>query len=184
MPEIFIAETGTADEKELRQLAAVVEDLEQIAAFAEWFDAQSDTVKDLGRELLAIQEARGMNPRFQLDTEERYGKPIFIARCGNGRHESRQSPEHAMFLMVDSFRTRGEDRPETHARVMGMHGCTIKDARRISAALAADLRVQQPGISGEARDMLFESALDEKERFLVERRSAPPKESGTPRVKK
>lgn len=185
MPEIFIAETETANEKELRRLAAAVEDLEQIAAFAEWFEGQGDTVKELGRELLAIQEARGMNPRFQLDTEERYGKPLYVAHCANGRHESRQSLEHALFLMVDSFRTRAEDRPETHARLMEVHGCDVKAARKLAAEMAENTRARFPAVSGEMRDAFLADELGKVERDVAARKAEQPKErKDPPSVKK
>lgn len=171
MPEIHIAEIETTDEKELRRQAKIIEDLDQIASFAEWFETQSETVKALGAELAEIQAARGMNPRFQVDTEERYGRPLYVAHCANGRHESRQSPEHAMFLLVDSFRTRAEDRPETHERLMQMHGCTVKEARRLAAEIAAELRAKHPGTPGETRDKLFENEVAKAERELVARKN-------------
>lgn len=182
MPEIFVEELPLEpSEKELKGLADAVAELAQIAAFAEWFDGQSKIVQELGRELGAIQAARGMNPRFQIDTLERYGRPLYVAHCANGRHESRQSEEHAMFLLVDSFRTRIEDKPETHERIMEIHGMDLKSARRYARELAQ--RVQEAhgkGVPGETRDKLFARELeDEEEALTAPRRNAmklpPPK---------
>lgn len=177
MPEIFIADEASGpSEKELKARADQIEELEQIAAFAEWFGKQSETVQELGRELDALQAARGMNRRFMLETEERYGRPLFVAHCANGRHESRQSPEHALFLLVDSFRTRAEDKAETHARIMQIHGMDLKAARRFARELAKEIQDEHgKGVPGETRDKFLDRALDEQERELAAARSRPPK---------
>lgn len=88
------------------------------------------------------------------------GLPVFIVRAQNGYHESPESFEHALELLVDSHRTRPEDLFENHQRMMALTGCSLKDARRRCAEMAKSA-------SGDP-DTRFLHALDLFEAHLIE----------------
>lgn len=182
MPEIFIPEEPRDADEEARyaesvRLARETEELLQIAAFTEWIETQSETVRALGAELIELQTARKMSPRFMITEVTLHGRTIWTAVCANGIHQSRQSAEHALFLLVDSFRTRIEDKPETHARVQawgGSYAADVKTARRHCAAVAQRIREQNPNMPGEQRDALVLAQLGADERRLREPPPEPP----------
>ncbi len=167
MREIFIATEAvdTSVEDEIAKLEEQSKEFEAIAAHAEWLDTQSEIVKELATELATVQTDRKMCPRFTVETTIVRGRTIHTASCANGVHQSLQSPEHAVFLMVDSFRTREEDKPEIHERIKA-HGGDIKNARRVAAQIAKTVRERSPGLSGEEYDALVLKALDQYEADL------------------
>jgi hypothetical protein len=165
MPEIHITEQPVEEsvEGQIASLESEREELLAIAEHAEWLETQSETTQELARELAAKQTAGAMKPRFTLSTETRRGSTVYIAQSANGYHESRQSPEHALFLLVDSHRTRIEDTPAFHARILAKSGGDIKSARAVAMDLARSVRAANPNMPGAARDALVLAALQMRE---------------------
>jgi len=123
-------------------------------------------------EWVAMAAARKMDPDVVfLARQAKDGSPVYIAKCANGVHESVDSPEQALFLLVDSFRTRVEDLPETHARVQawgGSYAADVQVARDAVAEIAWKVAKENPALSGEERDALVLAALDTEEQAQAE----------------
>lgn len=135
-------------------------ELEAIAQWGEWLATQSETIQALAEEWAAHRHSR-----FTLsERRDRRGRTVYVCDCEHGHHESLQSYEHAIFLLVDSHRVRLEDRPETAARVAGLDGVEVKAARVSVQRLAREIREANPMASGEERDGLLAAELAEMER--------------------
>lgn len=73
----------------------------------------------LRAEWSALASSRGMSDGLLFDARRgKQGQPIFIVISSNGYHESYESFEHAISLLVDSHRTRAEDREEVYSRLI------------------------------------------------------------------
>ena len=162
MPEMFIPEidVDTSAQEEAAKLEEQAAEFAAIAAHGEWLATQPETIRTLGEELATKGKQA---PRFALGTKVRRGVTIYTAESPNGYHESKQSHEHALFLLVDSFRVRVEDTPEVHARILSKSGGDIKSARALAAHIARTVREAHPKVSGEERDALVLAALQERE---------------------
>ncbi len=100
---------------------------------------------------------------FSVRQAPRTGFPVYICKTANGHHESAESYEHALFLLVDSFRTRIEDTEAVHLRIQAWDGVAIKTCRKIADSIAKEVLAANPGMPGEERDALVLAALDDEE---------------------
>jgi hypothetical protein len=103
----------------------------------------------------------GTNPHRK--TKE--GGPVFVAMCPNGYHESAESEAHALSLLVDSFRTRAEDRPEIHERIQAWGGsyADIRFARETAQRIAKKVRHDHPAADGASLDVMLGDELSKRE---------------------
>lgn len=119
----------------------------------------------LTAELGAMQDARKMErggsfgERLARDGET----VIYTVTSPNGYHESAESHEHALFLLVDSHRTRVEDTPALHERILTKSGGDIKGARSVAMRLAREVREANPDVSIEQHDALVLARLEQRE---------------------
>lgn len=117
----------------------------------------------LASELADIQKRYRMQEGLEFGFREtRGGAVVYVARSPNGYHESTESHAHALWLLVDSFRTRIEDTPEVHARLQALSG-DIQAARIEAMRIAAAVRKENPDATGPERDTLVLVALDRRE---------------------
>lgn len=101
-------------------------------------------MRDLSPELaalvvdwVAIAASRGMAPELDLGTRPaRDGRIIYVVRCANGHHESYESHESAMRLLIDSHKTRAEDTEAVYARLIAVAG-DVFSARDMARDLGA-----------------------------------------------
>lgn len=161
MPEIHIPAEAVSPEVDEKLLAArELEELAKRTAWDLWLGDQGAKIQALAAEWSAL---RGTT--FELSTKhDRRGRVVFVCESRFGYHESHQSHEHALFLMVDAHRTRLEDRPETAARIAATEGGSLKSAQRRAQAIAKQVREAHPYMPGEERDGLVEKAVEELER--------------------
>jgi hypothetical protein len=148
MPEIHIP-TEAADPQvdEAARIATGLRELADRTSWELWLSEQSATTQALAAEWQALRGSR-----FALRRKaDKQGRIVHVCESTHGYHESRQSAEHALFLLVDSHRVREEDRTSRVPR---------RDAQRIAKAI----REANPAASGEERDALFLAKLDELER--------------------
>lgn len=79
----------------------------------------SESCVALRSEWSALAATRGMSDGLLFDARRgKRGEPIFIVISSNGYHESYSSFEDAIRLLVDSHRTRAEDREEVYSRLI------------------------------------------------------------------
>jgi hypothetical protein len=161
MAEIFIPTDPTAGEvDELERLSRAFAEIAMLGAWEAWLSTQSETVQALAAEWAALR-----NTRFKFgQTHDRRGRKLYTCSSKYGHHESYQSHEHALFLLVDSHRARIEDKPETHQRILAWAGhADVKQARATARAIAKRIREENPNMPGEQRDALVLAALDRAE---------------------
>ncbi len=105
--------------------------------------AEASVVANVLRlEWLQMALERKMPTQVMYDAKrDTRGRPVFSVRSDNGYHESYVGFEDALFLLVDSHRTREEDLESTHQRYMALTGVGIKDARKH----CADIGRKSPG---------------------------------------
>lgn len=133
------------------------------AAFVEWLANQPESFQRLATDLFALQDERHMQHGFEASMlRDKRGRLVYQIRCANGVHQSHDGYEHAMTLLLDSFRIGHEDKAETHARMMAVMGVTnIKHARDACARLAREAPAH---LSHEERDAHVEAVLVKLER--------------------
>lgn len=108
-------EEMTLEQWQESQAKLRAEEAARHASFIEWLAAQPASFKALADELFEMQSARKMAHGFVPSIRAgKDGRPIFVIRCANGHHESDESHEHALELLLDSHRTRIEDLESTH----------------------------------------------------------------------
>jgi hypothetical protein len=110
------------------------------------------------------------------------GGAVYAAVCPNGYHESTESEAHALFLLVDSFRTRAEDLPETHARIQSWGGSfrDIDVARLTARRIAKQVRSEHPRVDGHTLDNMFNAELSKREAHIKAERNGDMHESPNP----
>ncbi len=160
MPEeLHIEESPAPIDEEAKQREALIEalaEVEQIAAFSWWLSEQSETVQKLAAEFAEIGARKGFkHSRINVTTEIKKGRTIWTCHALNGYHQSTTSAEHAVFLLVDSHRTRVEDTEGFRERVQAANaGMTKREAIRRCARLTNEMRAADPKATGQQRDRL------------------------------
>ncbi len=158
MREIHVEESpAPLDEaaKLAEELAAYEEKLRLSATFAEWLGEQSETVQKLVEENAEIGRAkRFANTFVNVTCETKKGRTVWTCHAANGFHQSTTSAEHAVFLLVDSHRTRVEDTEEFRERLQAANGMSKKEALRACARLTNEMRAADPRATGKERDAL------------------------------
>lgn len=167
MPEIFIPEQAPNAVDGLERAARELEELADRAAWELWLSTQSETIQALAAELETLR--KGVRFSLAMSTDHR-GRRLYVCTAPIGHHESRQSYEHALFLLVDSHRIRLEDRPETARLVRFIEGGDLKVSARRAQEMAKQIRKTNPGMPGERRDELLAAELD---RLAEAKRSRP-----------
>lgn len=164
MPEIHINEapptelqiTAQADAKAaLEKAREAIEHAAQVE-FIAWRETQSPIIQALTDEWSEHAAKFGKDPRFKLDSRvsEKTGKTIYFVKNGNGFHESYTSPEHALFLLVDSHRVRVEDMESTHDRIRSI----AKNKR--SRAFKDEIENQKSIVRANARKQMIDSDVE------------------------
>lgn len=143
------ADLMARQERELRQI-------EEIALFTGWLSEQSETIQALAREYAQIGiKRRFEHARINVTVSFKDGRTVWTCHALNGLHQSTTSAEHAVFLLVDSHRTRVEDTEEFRARVQAANaGMTKREAIRRCARLTNEMRAADPKATGQQRDRL------------------------------
>lgn len=142
-------------ELEAREAAIAARAEVEAARFDEWLASQSVELQALAAKLFEIQDQRKMAHGFDARVlRARDGGVIYEVSCLNGVHQSRENFEHALELLVRSFRTGIEDLESTHQRVLAYRGGHIKDARKVCAEAAERVRRANPDVHEEALDEL------------------------------
>lgn len=119
-------------------------------------------LEDLKAEWSDLVKTRQMDGRVDVGTRERRkGGTAYFVSCSNGYHESAESHEHAFSLLVESFRTRAEDRPETYEKLLGKNG-DVKAARQRAMQIAQTVRKANPMASPEEWDKLVVSEIEKR----------------------
>lgn len=95
-----------------------------------------------------------------LTREARDGSTIYAVKTANGYHESAESYDHALFLLVDSFRTRIEDTQEFRDR-LALAG--VSGGVRKALAIGSRVKLENPDMTGEERDALTTAILERHE---------------------
>ncbi len=127
-------------------------------------------VADLA-EIRETQSRLKMTPGLEFTSREaRDGRPIYIVRCANGHHESYDSHAHALALLVDSHRTRAEDTPVVHERIMHGWGGDVAHARKVAAHLSQLIRSANPNANGEERDAILIATIDARDAEIAKER--------------
>lgn len=146
-------------------------EFEELARYAEWLLKQSETFQALASEWASLRGSRLM-----LDELKTRRGRIFRVSCDHGIHESLQSAEHALFLLVDSHRVRVTDTAEFRDRVMAANvGMLPKEALRRCEQIAAQIREANPAATGVERDALCIAHLE-----ALEEAAATPVMRGDP----
>lgn len=123
-------------------------------AFASWLSEQSETVQALAAEWGSMRSSR-----FKFyERQDSRGRDVFGVQCEHGQHESHQGHEHALFLLVDSHRTRAEDTPEFRARLEAL-GMTPKEALQRSQQMGRDVAKASGRMPIEDHDALVEAEM-------------------------
>lgn len=136
MAEIFILTDENAakvdgDALTIRELA----ETEATANWEIWLSTQSETIQALAAEWAALRN--GDRFRFS-ESVDRQMRKLYVCSSKYGHHESYQSRDHALYLLVDSHRVRAEDRPETRARLVAL-GHEPSTALRLCQAIGRNV---------------------------------------------
>ena len=162
MPEIHIDDTPEMVDETVAQAeanAAVAKELEAIAEFGRQLSLMSPTIQALASEYGLFRHVR--NPRFAITESVVRGQRIWTCESENGFHQSKTSAEHALFLLVDSHRTRIEDTEAFRLRVKAANaGMTSKEALRRCEQIGKQIRDANPKATGEERDALAMAHLE------------------------
>lgn len=143
------------------------------AGFVEWLATQSPKIQELAAELFAIQERTGLRVGFNIRKPyvDGLGRTVYTVHFSHAYHESLESYEDALEQMVEAWRTRVEDLPETHARIQAIRDyAKPREAAREVLAIAQKVRNENPTATGEERDALV---LAEIERLETEHAATP-----------
>lgn len=113
--ELLSGQASAAAEQERAALRAAFHELAAWAIFSTWLDQQSENVRTLAEEWRAI--GPGLKRFAFLPPELKNGRIEYWCVTSHAQIRSYVSHEHALFLMVDAFRTRIEDKAETWDRI-------------------------------------------------------------------
>ena len=139
--------------------------LDDIRRSAEVVAVSRENLEACASELAAMQVARKMDAGVEFcERTDRDGRTIYIARCPNGHHESYTSHEHALYSLLDSHRTRYEDTPECHARIMAWGpNIDAPTARTWAAQFAREVREKYPAATPAEHDAYVSAAIIQRE---------------------
>ena len=128
-------------------------------------------VRALREEWAAMCEHCKKDPELVFDQgRTRGGATVYRVRCANGEHWSIESPAHAMFLLVDSHRTRYEDTLVCHQRLLSWGKRDVREARKWAARIGAEVRDAHPDATVEEHGRFVLAYIEQRE---AEREAAP-----------
>lgn len=170
----------SAEAFELAEAEGAAKLAQRHADFVAWLADQPESFRNLASKWFDLQTERKMPPGFSATIfRDRRGRLVYEVSCANGVHQSHESFEHALELLIDSHRPRVEDLEATHLRMQAWSGdVDIKGARRLCDGLAKDVRALNPGLTGEEYDALFEEALSMREQMKAEDAKGEPVRRG------
>lgn len=123
----------------------------------------SPTFVVLAAEWASLASLRGMDLVLVVSTRrDRKGRTIYIVRCANGYHESYNSHEEALRLLISAHTTRVEDTEAFYSPLVPAAGGNVKSARALARQLGTVTREANPLITDDDLDSLIRDAAQAK----------------------